>query len=380
VSDAALAERITAACRARTGDAVELLSELAARDAPSGEPALLDGTARLLEGRLGALEARLNRIPTPVGTHIEARVGEGDRPAVLVLGHYDTVWGAGNAAARPFRVADGIATGPGVFDMRAGIAASLTALAVLRELGELRRPVAMLLTADEETGSVTSENDIVRIGRDVPYVLIPEPPVPGGGLKTRRKGVVTYALEIRGRASHAGLDPERGVSAISELAGFIGELEAAASPAAGTTVNVGVVSGGTRSNVVAAEARAEVDIRVATMPEYDRVIGFVEGLQSRRAGASVSAQRLHARPPMERTDSIAQAFGRATTIAGLAGLSLGEGSAGGASDGNFLAPLGRGVLDGLGPDGGGAHALDEHVVVESLEARVVLLALLMTFL
>ena len=380
MSDAALAERITAACRARTGDVVQLLSELIALDAPSGEPALLDDSARLLEGRLGALGARLSRISTPEGTHLEARFGEGDRPAVLVLGHYDTVWGAGNAEARPFRVADGVATGPGVFDMRGGIAASLTALAVLRELDELSRPVVVLLTADEETGSVTSESHIVRVGRDVPYVLIPEPPVPGGGLKTRRKGVITYALEVQGRASHAGLDPERGVSAIGELTRLISELEAAASPTAGTTVNIGVVSGGTRSNVVAAEARAEVDIRVATMAEYNRVIGLVEGLAPGRAGASLTARRLHARPPMERTESIAEAFGRATTIAGLAGLSLSEGAAGGASDGNFLAPLGRGVLDGLGPDGGGAHALDEHVLVESLEARVVLLALLMTLL
>lgn len=301
-------------------------------------------------------------------------------PPLLVLGHYDTVWGEGTASARPFHVVDGIAFGPGVFDMRAGIAASLTALAVLAELGELRRPVVVLLTADEETGSRTSQREIIRLGKEASCVLIPEPPMPGGALKTRRKGVVTFAVEIRGRASHAGLDPERGVSAVSELAWLVSELEAAAAPARGTTVNVGVVSGGTRSNVVAAEAAMEVDIRVATMSEYNRVMRLIEELRPREAGISLKARLLHARPPMERTESIADAVGRAAEIARLAGLTLSEGAAGGASDGNFLAPLGVAVLDGIGPDGGGAHALDERVVIASLEDRVVLLALLIALL
>lgn len=380
MSDAALANRIATASRARSARALELLADLSALDAPSGDPLLLNATAHLLEARLAAQGATVSQIPTAVGTHLEARLGEGEGPPLLILGHYDTVWGIGTAGARPFRVVDGIATGPGVFDMRSGIAASLTALAVLSELGALCRPVVVLLTADEETGSRTSQSDILRVGQEASCVLIPEPPMPGGALKTQRKGVVTYALDIQGRASHAGLDPERGLSAVSELAWLIGELEAAASPAQGTTVNVGVVSGGTRSNVVAAEATMEVDIRVATMSEYDRVMRFVEGLRPRRTGTSLRARLLHARPPMERTESIAGAISRAAAISQLAGLTLSEGTAGGASDGNFLAPLGVAILDGLGPDGGGAHALDEHVVVASLEDRVVLLALLIALL
>jgi glutamate carboxypeptidase len=376
VSDRERAQRIAAACRERAGEALELLAELVARDAPSGEVPLLDETAAILEARLVARGARVHRIPTLAGTHLEARMGGDGDPAVLVLGHYDTVWGVGTAAARPLEIADGVVRGPGVFDMRSGICAALVAFDVLGELGELRRPVALLLTADEETGSITSQVEIERLGGAAAHVLIPEPPISGGGLKTRRKGVITYAIDVAGRASHAGLDPERGVSAVTELAWQVGRLEALAAPAGGTTVNVGVIFGGTRSNVVAASACAEVDVRVATMAEYERIITAIERLEPRHPEARVAARRVHARPPMERTQPIGRAFGRARDIAALAGIALAEGAAGGASDGNFLAPLGRGVLDGLGPDGGGAHAVDEHVLVASLEERVVLLALL----
>lgn len=380
MNDVTVAARIAHACRARAGASLKLLSELTALDGPSGDLELLDAVARLLEDRLAALGADVHRIPTGTGTHLEARLSNGDRPPLLLLAHYDTVWSAGTAAARPFRVRDGIATGPGVFDMRGGIAAGLTALETLHDLGELRRPVVVLLTADEETGSRTSEAEITRLGREVAHVLIPEPPLAGGNLKTHRKGVLTHAIDVGGRAAHAGLDPERGVSAVSELAHLIGALEGAASPAEGTTVNIGRVSGGSRSNVVAAHATAEVDVRVATMAEYERMSDVLDGLRPHLAGAAVSSRLLHARPPMERTEAVAGAFERAREIAALAGLSLDEGAAGGASDGNFLAPLGVGVLDGLGPDGGGAHALDEHVLVSSLEDRVVLIALLVALL
>jgi glutamate carboxypeptidase len=380
VSDEVLAERIAAAARDRRSEALELLSELTRLDSPSGDTLLLGATANLLDGWFSAHGTVARRIPTVAGTHLEAHFGDGNGAPLLVLGHYDTVWGGGTADARPLRIVDGVAAGPGVFDMRGGVAAALTALATLLELGELRRPVAVLLTADEEIGSGTSEQEIVRLGSEADCVLIPEPPLAGGGLKTRRKGVVTYRLDIHGRAAHAGLDPERGISAVSELARLIRDLEAGASPADGTTVNVGVVSGGSRSNVVAAGAAMEVDIRVATMSEYERVMEFVEGLRPRHDEATLDVRLLHARPPMERTEAIDGAVARAAAIARLAGMSFGEGAAGGASDGNFLAPLGVAVLDGLGPDGGGAHALDEHIRVASLEDRVVLLALLMALL
>jgi glutamate carboxypeptidase len=373
---AELATAVVAAAADRRDTAVGTLCELAALDAPSGDAVLLDRTASLLEARLAGLGAAVRRIPTPAGDHLEARLGPEGDPAVLVLAHYDTVWPAGTAEQRPPRVADGVVHGPGVFDMRGGIAATLTALDLLRDLGALDRPVAVLLTADEETGSRWSESEIRRLGRAAGTVLVPEPPLPGGRLKTMRKGVLGYELQVTGRAAHAGLDPERGVSAIAELVEHVGALQAEARPEEGTTVNVGVVRGGTRPNVIAAEAAAEIDVRVATSAEYDRMTAVFTALAARRAGATVRTERIHGRAPMERTEAIAGAVRAARALADAAGIELGEGSAGGASDGNFLAPDGVAVLDGLGPDGGGAHALDEHVLIDALQERVALLAML----
>lgn len=379
MTEALLAERVAAKAAARSDEAVALLGNLAALDAPSGDVALLEGTAEMLESQLVALGFSVDRIEGPVGAHLVAR-SPGKGAPILVLGHYDTVWARGTAAERPLRLEGAAAYGPGVFDMRGGIAAALTAIAILRDGDMPDRPLSVLLTADEETGSLTSQQEIIRIGREAHAVLIPEPPMPGGGLKTQRKGVLSYTLRVTGRAAHAGLDPERGTSAISELLTLAAATERAASSSDGTTVNVGVIEGGTRANVVAAAARAEIDVRVATMAEYERMTSFFDGLRPHLPGAALEVKLLHSRPPLERTPAIAAAVDRAREIAALVGVDLGEGAAGGGSDGNFLAPLGVAVLDGLGPDGGGAHALDEHVLLDSLEQRVVLIALLIALL
>jgi glutamate carboxypeptidase len=263
-----------------------------------------------------------------------------------------------------------------VFDMHGGIAASLTALRLLRDLGLPERDVAVLLTADEESGSRTSVDLVRALGRDAAAVLVPEPPLPGGGLKTARKGVADYRLDVQGRAAHAGLDPARGVSAVLELADLVGRLESIARPDAGTTANVGRVGGGARLNVVADAAWAEVEYRVASEAELARVEAELAALTPIREGASITFEPLGVRPPLERTTAIAAAFERARELAGPLGIELSEGTTGGGSDANFLGPLGVAVLDGLGPDGGGAHALDEHVHVDSLEERIALLALL----
>lgn len=376
----ARARRIVDAASMAGDDALALLLALAERDAPSGDVGLLDQTATLLEARLVTLGAAPRRIAGPRGAMLEARLGEGAGPPLLVLAHYDTVWPAGTAAQRPPTAADGVLSGPGVYDMRGGIAAALTALAVLRDLGEPRRPVTVLLTPDEETGSLTSRDEIIRLGRDAAAVLVPEPPMPGGGLKTRRKGLLTATVRVTGRAAHAGLDPERGISAIGALARLIVELESLAAPDLGTTVNVGVIGGGSRPNVVAADAWAEVDVRVATMDEHARMLAAVQAIGAHQPQAGVRVEVVHSRAPLERTPAISAAVERADEIFALAGVELQEGAAGGASDGNFLAPLGIPVLDGLGPDGGGAHALDEHVLLASLRQRVVLLALLIALL
>jgi glutamate carboxypeptidase len=355
------------------------LGALAAIDAPTGDADALRATEEALGSTLEELGARVRRHPTPIGTHLEARLGPENGEPVLVVAHYDTVWPRGTAAARPFHIERGVAHGPGVHDMRGGLAATLAAVRGLQELGELRRPVILLLTADEEAGSTTSAELIVELGREACGALVPEACLPGGALKTSRKGVATYRFEIEGQEAHAGLTTGHGVSAVRELVALVGQLEQLARPGDGTTINVGVVGGGSRPNVIPGSAFAEVDVRVTTVAEDER-IHLELGRLGVGAGATLAVRRLHDRPPMERTPAIGAAAGRAAEIAGLLGIVLGEGSAGGASDANFLAPLGIPVLDGLGPEGGGAHAPDEHVLVASVEQRVALIALLIALL
>lgn len=357
-------------------DALELLAELTALDAPSGDADALAAPADLLAGRLADLGGDVVRHAAPAGDHLEARFRAVGGAPLVVLGHYDTVWPRGTAAARPLRAERRVVYGPGVFDMRGGIAASLTALRLLRGLGLPEREVAVLLTADEETGSRTSADLVRALGREAAAVLVPEPPLPGGVLKTARKGVADYRLAVRGRAAHAGIDPERGVSAVHELAELVARLERSARPDAGTTINVGRIGGGVRLNVVADTAWAEVEYRFASEAEHTRVEAELSALTPMREGVSITVEPLGARPPLERTAPIAAAFERARELARPLGVELREGTTGGASDANFLGPLGVAVLDGLGPDGGGAHALDEHVRTDSLEERIALLALL----
>lgn len=357
-------------------DALELLVELTGLDAPSGDTEALGAPADLLGSRLADLGANVVRHSTPAGDHLEARFGGAGGAPLVVLGHYDTVWPRGTAATRPLRTERRVVYGPGVFDMHAGIAASLTALRLLRGLGLPERRIAVLLTADEETGSRTSVDLVRALGREAAAVLVPEPPLPGGVLKTARKGTAAYRLGVVGRAAHAGIDPERGVSAIDEVAELVGRLEAIARPDVGTTVNVGRIGGGTGVNVVADKAWAEVEYRVASEAELARVEAELSALTATRAGASISVESLGARPPLERTAAIGATFARARELAGPLGIELREGATGGGSDANFLGPLGVAVLDGLGPDGGGAHALDEHVHLDALEERIALLALL----
>jgi glutamate carboxypeptidase len=334
----------------------------------------------LLAGYLACVGGELRRHPSPLGTHLEARFGGNGAAPILVLGHYDTVWPLGTVAERPFRLENGIARGPGVLDMRGGLVVALGALRALRALGALRRPVVVLFTADEESGSVTSEELITVLGEQIPSALVLEAPLPGGALKTARKGVVGYRLEVEGRQAHAGHEPERGVSAVSELLDLLRDVEAFAHPELGTTVNVGLIGGGTAPNVIAGDAFAEVDVRVATLEEYERIELAFASLLVARTGARLAVRRTHGRPPMERTPQVAAAAGRARELAALLGLELGEGETGGGSDGNFLAPLGVWVVDGVGPEGAGAHAPEEHIVVRSLEERIALVALLIALL
>jgi glutamate carboxypeptidase len=251
----------------------------------------------------------------------------------------------------------------------------------LRAIADLRlrppRPVVVLLTSDEEIGSPTSRATIEAEACRAAYALVLEPPLPGGRLKTSRKGVGRFDVEVEGRAAHAGVEPEKGLNAIVELAHQVLRIQALADPVAGTTVNVGVVEGGTVPNVVPARATARVDVRVTRRDEAMRIEEAMQSLTPVTPGAGVTARGGFNRPPMERTPEIAALFELARVVGRSLGLDLAEGSTGGASDGNFTAAVGLPTLDGLGPLGAGAHAEDEHVEVESLPGRAALLAALL---
>ena len=306
------------------------------------------------------------------GRHVVARLPgrEAGLDPIVVLGHLDTVHKRGTITRQPFRIVDGRAEGPGIYDMKAGLAVLAEAAILLRETGSMaRRPVTIIMTCDEEVGSETSRVLIESLARGAAATLVLEPSLSDGAAKTRRKGVAIYRVTAHGRASHAGLEPEKGVSAILELTRQIADLWTLEKPEIGTTINVGLISGGTASNVVPAEAWAEIDVRFTTDDEARRIDDAVNALRPALPGARLTIEGGVNRPPFERTDEVVRLYHHARELAAEIGFELGEGGAGGASDGNFTAALGVPTLDGLGPLGGGAHSTEEHVVIADLTRR-----------
>jgi glutamate carboxypeptidase len=303
------------------------------------------------------------------------RSAEGDeRPAVL-LGHLDTVWPLGEAARRPFRVEGARAYGPGVYDMKAGIVLCVLLARAFKEgLFRPRVPLVFLMSGDEETGSPASRKQIEAAAGAARYVLGLEPSQPDGGAKTRRKGVGRLVVEVIGVAAHAGIDPERGVNAIEELAAQVLAVKLLESRSAGTTLHAGLIDGGIAKNMVPARARAEFDVRVPSPAEWTRVETAVLNLRPRdpRARLRVEAKLTH--PPMVRTEAIASLYEQARRVAGDIGFELGEGATGGGSDGSYCAALGVAVLDGLGVEGDGAHAESEMVRLDRIPTRAAFLA------
>jgi glutamate carboxypeptidase len=294
-----------------------------------------------------------------------------------VLCHYDTVWPLGTLAKQPFEIRDGRAYGPGVYDMKASIAMVETALQAIQSLGEdLPRPLLVLLTSDEEIGSPSSRPHIEQLAQESAYVLVAEPPAIKGALKTSRKGVGRFIVEVNGRASHAGTQPEKGISATHELAHQILRLGELNDPTKGTTVNVGIMHGGTRRNVVAARAVAEVDVRAWTREETERLKSAIYGLKPVHDRAVIKVRGGFGRPPMERSEANVSLFHKAQEVGRALGLELSESASGGGSDANFTSALGVPTLDGLGAVGDGAHADDEHILLEPLPIRTALLAAL----
>jgi glutamate carboxypeptidase len=298
---------------------------------------------------------------------------------VILLGHFDTVWPFGTLERMPLHRHGDRLHGPGTFDMKAGIAIALGAIAALRATGIPHAPVTMLWTTDEEIGSGTSRETIEAEARQSAFVLVLEPALPGGALKTARKGCGEFELTVHGVAAHAGLDPGKGASAIHELAAQIAAIERLQDLPRGISVNVGLVSGGSRPNVVAEEARATIDVRAPTREAADAVESALRRLQPARKGTRLTVKGGFERPAMERTAAVAELFTRASDVASSLGRELREGAAGGGSDGNFTAALGVPTLDGLGAVGDGAHAAHEHVDVTALPWRTALVAGLLAF-
>jgi glutamate carboxypeptidase len=288
---------------------------------------------------------------------------------VLLLGHVDTVWPCGQLERMPLREEAGRLHGPGVFDMKAGIAVAMLAVRALRELSLPAPRVVMLWTGDEEIGSTASRAAIELEARRSAAVLVLEPSLPGGAAKTSRKGCGEYLLTIRGIPAHAGVDPGKGASAILELAHQILAIQALHDPSRGLTVNVGVVAGGSRGNVVAEHAQATIDVRVPAIEDVERVESALRRLSARIPGTVLTIAGGVDRPPLERSPGVVRLYRKAHAVAAALGRDLGEGATGGGSDGNFTAALGVPTLDGLGPAGDGAHAHHEHVLIEDLAWR-----------
>ncbi|HYW87135.1 MAG TPA: M20 family metallopeptidase [Chloroflexota bacterium] len=364
-----LAADVRAELEPRRGEMISLLQRLVEIESPSDDRAGLDRFADALRDLFGSAEEH----STDQGRHLLLEAPGDDKQHAVALCHYDTVWPKGTLERIPFSVDEqGVARGPGCFDMKAGIVVLYYALGAVRQ--RLKRPLRVLFTCDEEVGSPTSRaliEDTAR-GASVAYVL--ESPLPGGTLKTARKGTGDYLVRIQGRAAHAGVEPQKGISATHELAHQIMALHALNDYERGTTVNVGVVHAGTRPNVVAAEAEALVDVRVSTLAEADRLDAAIRSLAPLLAGAQLEITGGLNRPPMERSAAMAELFRRAQAIAASMGVELQEGSTGGGSDGNFTAAIGVPTLDGLGAEGEGAHAAHEHVLTDSLPRRAALLA------
>jgi glutamate carboxypeptidase len=363
----AAAADVTASVLARVQRYVE-------HETPSRAAAEIVALSELVERELTAAGATTRRYDAAgLGRNLLAKVPAqaGDAAPLLVLAHIDTVHPIGTLAVRPFRIDGDRAYGPGAYDMKAGLACVVEALTRLAAAG-LRpaRPVHVLVTCDEEIGSHSVRERIEAEARAAHAVLVPEPCLPDGGVKTFRKGVVTYRIDARGRAAHAGIE---GATAVSAIRALIDAGRAAlnlADHGRGTTINIGQIGGGTASNVVAAEAFATVDVRLAEPDEGPRVDSGLRALRASSPEASIRVTLTEDRPPLVRTDAVVRLYEQARTVARELGVDLTEGGSGGGSDGSIAAATGAPTLDGLGPQGAGAHSEDEHVLLSDLTFRV----------
>ena len=376
--DADTRQALLAWCAHQRGWLLETIEALVRIESPSTDKSAVDRCGEALRARLAEAGATVTTIERgDRGNHLRADF-EGRGPRVLILGHFDTVWPVGQLSRMPLRVVDGRLHGPGVFDMKGGLGVALCAMRAARAVLPGALPaVTMLLTSDEEIGSGSSRALIEATARECRAVLVLEPSLPHGGVKTSRKGVGEFALVVHGLSAHAGLDPDKGASAIHELAHQIVAIEAMQDREHGLTLNVGTVAGGSRTNVVADRAAAMIDVRVPTLAAAASIEARMMALRPRSPRTRLEITGGISRPPLERTPAVVELYATARAVAADLGVDLPEGAAGGGSDGNFTAALGVPTLDGLGPRGDGAHADHEHVLIEDLPWRAAFVAALL---
>jgi glutamate carboxypeptidase len=363
----------------RQHELLALTCALVETESPSGDKDGSSAVVSLLANAAGSINAvsSVERITSEeFGEHLRIKAfTDNNSSPIMILGHTDTVHPRGAIKERPWRAEGNRIYGPGIFDMKANCALALEVLLACEATeSRSRSPITILLTCDEETGSPSGRGLVEAESKNARAVLVLEPPASGGRVKTARKGTGMFTIEVHGRAAHAGLDPEKGVSAVLELAKQTIRLHDLNNFATGSTVTVTVVGGGTHSNVVPAEARAEVDVRFSTKTDGQRIESEIHNLKPYDERAKVVVGGGINRPPLERTDKVAALYEQARAIAALLDFDLGEASVGGASDGNFVGALGVPVLDGLGIEGDGAHAAHEHIVIDGIALRGALLA------
>jgi len=370
---------ILAQAQYRQPHIVALIRQLVECESPSDDPAAVNRFVQLLADVAPSF-AKIQMFPGGrFGQHVVFEFdlpGKKKRGQILALGHSDTVWPLGTLRSMPFRQKDGRLWGPGVLDMKAGIAFFLCALKILKDLDvPVARKVVMQINSDEEVGSESSRPLTEKNARRSRAVLVLEPATGlEGKVKTARKGIGDYTVTVRGKATHSGLDFTGGASAILELARQIERIAGFTDLRRGITVNPGVISGGTRSNVVAAEARAHMDMRVLRLKDAAAVDRKFRGLRPVDRRCTIEVQGGLNRPPLERSPAIVQLFRTAQKLAREMGVELDESLSGGGSDGNFTAALGVPTLDGAGAVGEGAHALNESILVDRIADRTALLA------
>jgi glutamate carboxypeptidase len=362
--------------KSRQGEMVNLLKELVGRESPTSDKKAVDACSAFLAEKLRGLGAKVTRVPQKKtgDLHIFEYPGREDRTLdgkLLVLGHIDTVWPVGRIEKMPFYLSGDKLFGPGVLDMKAGLALAASALKAMSDLNvKPRRRIVLFVNPAEETGSDASDDMIASLAKGADAVLCLEPALPGGALKVQRKGRLVIRLDATGKAAHGG-SPEKGVNAIEELLLQLRKVQALKSK--DISVNIGLCGGGEKENIVPDKAWAVCDIRFWDTPHKEKILAAVKKLAPALNGAKIKASVVGFTPPLEKTRANAALFGEAKSVAADLGMTLEGGKAGGGSDASIASGLGRPTLDGLGPDGDGMHAENEHLLLPSFVERAAFL-------